>query len=247
MRICLLNWQTICTVLKIQTILIFSDLVLECKKKKMARFTGEVGDFNKFIGPRLRNVVNLITREYRKSIGKCEVCSSTENLESAHINGKERKTLMLNAYDKYLYSKEELLDVDLNQFELDFRKLHFPLEESFKVLCRECHRKYDKKPQNPKNIHDCKNIETFKDSQTLEIELLPNDQEKFKKLLLQYEKATVKIIYFDDKIESKIWNANRFKLTSNVIGNLRSRREFRQGNWQKLGIKKVQVEIIYKN
>lgn len=213
----------------------------------MARFTGEVSDFEKFIGPHLRNLVqNSITRKYRKKIGKCENCGSTEKLDSAHIHGKDRKTLIKKAYHKYLYSKDELLDVDLNQFVLDFKKLHFPLEETFRILCRDCHIKHDKKTEKSKNLETENNIESFKNYQTLEIELDPNDDEKFKKLFLLHKSAIIKITYFDNSTKIREWKLIRFKDTSGVIRNLRSRPEFRQGVWQKSKIKKVEVEINYK-
>ena len=43
--------------------------------------------------------------------------------------------------------------------------------------------------------------------------------------------------------DSKIWNAERMKANSNIIGNLRSRVEFRNGNWQLANIEKVVVEV----
>ena len=43
--------------------------------------------------------------------------------------------------------------------------------------------------------------------------------------------------------ETKIWNAKSFTQNSDVMGNLRSRPEFSNGNWQDRGIKEVCVSI----
>jgi hypothetical protein len=77
----------------------------------------------------------------------------------------------------------------------------------------------------------------------LPIELYPKDVNEFKRLLLQYKSANRKIVYNDGRVESEPWNANKFKETSDVMHNLRSYKKFRQGNWQRLGIKKVEVTI----
>lgn len=212
----------------------------------MARFTGKTSDFTKFIGPRLRNWVTSISKKYRKDIGECESCPSTEKLEAAHIIGKDRKMLMELAYQKYLYSTDELLDVDLNEFELSFKNLHYPLKESFKILCRDCHREYDRNPEKKQKTVHLKIIEEFKNYQILEIQLFPNDEEKFKELFLQHKSASIKIIYADSTTETHVWKLTNFKATSNVKGNLRSRPKFRPKIWQKLNIKKVEVEINYK-
>ena len=59
----------------------------------MAKFTGTCDDFDKFVGPRLRNVVQTsISKKYKKEIGRCEHCGKTNELQAAHITGKDRKT-----------------------------------------------------------------------------------------------------------------------------------------------------------
>lgn len=78
----------------------------------------------------------------------------------------------------------------------------------------------------------------------LPIELNPNNNEVFLETLLKTKSATITTFYKNGTKESKIWNAERMTANSNVIGNLRSRQEYRNGNWQKANIEKVLVEII---
>lgn len=77
----------------------------------------------------------------------------------------------------------------------------------------------------------------------LPIVLIPNDIEQFKKILLTNKKATITTYYKDGKQIKKTWNAENMTSDSNILGNLRSRSEFRKENWQKLNIEKVVVEV----
>lgn len=78
---------------------------------------------------------------------------------------------------------------------------------------------------------------------TLPIELNPKNEFDFRNELLKKRKAYITIDYENGDRETKIWKANRFKESSNVIRNLRSKKEFRSGNWQDRGIVKVYVSI----
>jgi hypothetical protein len=81
-------------------------------------------------------------------------------------------------------------------------------------------------------------------AKSLPIILIPTDPREFKRELLRTRKAEIITRYIDGREESKIWNAQDFGETSNVKGNLRSRPEFRQGNWQSRGIQDVTVRIL---
>jgi len=78
----------------------------------------------------------------------------------------------------------------------------------------------------------------------LRINLNPSSKEEFKKALLRTKRAEIKIFYQDGTTRRSEWRADRFKESSLVLGNLRSRTEFKQGTWQKLGIKHVDVSVI---
>lgn len=77
----------------------------------------------------------------------------------------------------------------------------------------------------------------------LKIELEPRDENEFKKRLLCVKKATITTYYNDGQVETKTWKAHLFTEKSNVLGNLRSRPQFRSGEWQRRGIIKVLVSV----
>ena len=77
-------------------------------------------------------------------------------------------------------------------------------------------------------------------SNSLEIVYSPLGEENFKRQLLEYKRAYIRMFYKDGKIINAIWNAQRFTETSSVRGNLAS--GYLRG-WQKEGIYKVRVSI----
>jgi hypothetical protein len=81
----------------------------------------------------------------------------------------------------------------------------------------------------------------------LPIELFPSDSELFRSELLKSKQATITIYYNNGDNESKIWNASKINQNSNILGNLRSRKEFRYRNWQIANIEKIVVEVIKNN
>jgi hypothetical protein len=82
------------------------------------------------------------------------------------------------------------------------------------------------------------------DGNLLPIQLTPSDPDEFKTLLLISRLAEIQTTYSDGRVQSKRWNASQFKQSSNVLGNLRSRPEYRAGNWQANHIVRVDVEVI---
>ncbi len=74
-------------------------------------------------------------------------------------------------------------------------------------------------------------------------ELNPHLESEFKQLLLERKQAYITTYYENGTSEKRIWKANSFKESSGVMGNLRSRPEFRNGKWQENGIEKVNVSI----
>ncbi|MCA9178886.1 MAG: hypothetical protein KDB14_30695 [Planctomycetales bacterium] len=78
---------------------------------------------------------------------------------------------------------------------------------------------------------------------TLPISLTPSPASVFKEALLRNKRAWITVHYEDGRQEVSEWTAENFKATSNVLGNLRTRPNFRQGAWQKHGIRRVSVTI----
>lgn len=99
--------------------------------------------------------------------------------------------------------------------------------------------------QNPiryVNLGEKPNDPSPAQNHTLPIEQKP-DANSFKTRLLEKKEASIVIHYQDGSVETKKWKANRFTETSDVCGNLRSRPEFRAGEWQRRNISKICVYV----
>ena len=77
----------------------------------------------------------------------------------------------------------------------------------------------------------------------LPITLEPSPEAAFRKALLRQQHAWIVEEYRDGRKEVRRWDARNMGATSGVIGNLRSRSQYRQGAWQELGIKSLTVSI----
>jgi hypothetical protein len=78
---------------------------------------------------------------------------------------------------------------------------------------------------------------------TLPITLDPQDSADFLDALLRTKEAWLEVSYSDGRKEVRRWDASLMSTSSNVIGNLRSRPEFRNGTWQKNGIVSLRVSV----
>ena len=78
---------------------------------------------------------------------------------------------------------------------------------------------------------------------TLPITLDPQDSSDFRDALLRTKEAWLEVSYGDGRKEVQRWDASNMTKSSNVLGNLRSRSDFRRGTWQKNGIVRVRVSI----
>lgn len=213
----------------------------------MAIFVGTVDEFKRHIGPRLRNLVNMITKKYKADIGKCEHCGNTNLLEAAHVEGKERNEII----ERLLagHSQDNRVTVDLKDFEERFKHEHDPISNAILILCRECHSQYDKpKPSvlEPVLPSSSRAIPSASGHHALPIYLEPPDRAEFKRAIILRKQATIEIEYSDGRTETKNWDASQITRSSNILGNLRSRPEFRNGNWQARGITSVYVRVARK-
>ena len=77
----------------------------------------------------------------------------------------------------------------------------------------------------------------------LPIQLSPEPASAFKAALLRTKLAWITVHYADGRRETKPWRAPNITRNSNIIGNLRTRSEFRSGYWQASGIVRVDVSI----
>ncbi len=214
----------------------------------MASFVGTNKEFRRFIGPRLRNLVQQFIKNHKAEISACEHCGSKENLEAAHVHGRDRNEIIDLILNKYTHN--DVVTVDIAKFEEYFKEQHHPLEKSILILCRSCHKKYDSEtPQRNSALQESTELKnqshnTVSNEQYLPITLEPSDPDIFKHELLNTKKAIIETSFSDGRVESKPWNVSRFSVTSNVFGNLRSRPEFRSGNWQSRGVIKIHVKVV---
>lgn len=213
----------------------------------MAKFNGTLKEFDKYFGPRLRNVVQTsIARKLRNDVGKCEMCGTQDDLQAAHVHGADRKTLIKKALNDYLHD-DIIIDGEIELFEQKFKDLHNPPEQIFKILCRQCHNKYDNVKEvitdETEDVTQINELSIENNNSVLPIEFIPEDIPEFKELLLINKRAIITIYYNGGTTEVKEWNAYKITEKSDIIRNLRSRNEFRQGNWQDSNIKSIKVEI----
>ena len=114
----------------------------------MAQFEGTIKEFTKFVGAYARLKVAFISAKYKKQIGKCEECGVSNLLDAAHIKGKGRALIIANILSEFM--EDDIIRIDLNEFEERFIDYHLPIESTIRILCRQCHRKYDQEDEEGK-------------------------------------------------------------------------------------------------
>lgn len=109
----------------------------------MAYFEGSLKEFNYFLGPIARNVIQQITKGAKK--GKCcEKCHRSDvELQAAHVHGEERVQIIESLLNQYYKTSDDSYRVDLKEFVDKFKQYHLPIENHFLFLCEPCHKKYD--------------------------------------------------------------------------------------------------------
>jgi len=113
----------------------------------MAEIICTIEDFHKYIGPRVRNVIQSMTKKRKLELNHiCQDCKQTKELEAAHIKGNSRKEIIEKILEKNIIDKEKrLIKVDLDKIEKEIILSHKPIDKYFRFLCSNCHTKYDSK------------------------------------------------------------------------------------------------------
>jgi hypothetical protein len=150
----------------------------------MTEFAGTIKEFTKFIGPYARIKVAYIAANYKKQKGKCEDCGVTNSLDAAHIKGKGRALIIANILSEFI--EDDIIKIDLNEFEQKFVHAHLPIESTIKILCKECHRKYDKVIKEEKVISKKTSIV---DEGIIIENLIKNQMNKSKAMQIAYSKS----------------------------------------------------------
>ena len=128
----------------------------------MAKFEGTIKDFIKFIGAYSTNKVNYITKKYRKEIGKCQDCGDNKSvLESAHFKDNSRLDIITDILMGCI-DENKIVRINLQEYEDRFLAAHNPIKNTIRILCKDCHVKYD---------HGIKKIEQDINNDKVDIDL----------------------------------------------------------------------------
>lgn len=180
--------------------------------------------------------VELFCKEsYSKELLKSFTLNSLKKINRKEDHKKLTEQILSEAYQERI---SELIKQDvLSQYDGEL------IDSVLKELKIEIKKKNTKnvRTEFPNQFAEQKTVNYAND--ILPIELQPSTEADFKRRLLLTKIAYITIFYRNGTSKQKVWNAHRFKETSGVLGNLRSRPEFRKGEWQELGIEKVLVSI----
>lgn len=111
----------------------------------MAKFTGNIYDFQRFIGPLTRNIVSNLSRKYKKhTTCSHEECNKRKPLEAAHLKGRERPSIIAEILKEYQIDND-YYEIDLKEFENKFIEAHNPIDEVIQPMCKKHHLEYDSK------------------------------------------------------------------------------------------------------
>ncbi len=154
----------------------------------MAEFIGTIKEFTKFIGAYARIKVMHISAKHKKTMAKCETCGNSEHLHSAHLKGQERPIIIANILSQFI--ENDVVRIDLNEFEERFVNAHLPIESVIRILCRTCHRDYDRVEKKEKDVSK---KDSFEKEGELIQQLIKNQMNKSKALQLTYSKGLTKL------------------------------------------------------
>ncbi len=110
----------------------------------MAIFEGSVQEFHHYVGPRIKNAINLFCQKARKARnGVCEHCNKTVKiLDSAHVHGRDRRSIIEDILTAY--ESAGVVRCDIKVVEREILDGHGIVADTFKFLCKDCHVQYDK-------------------------------------------------------------------------------------------------------
>ena len=72
----------------------------------MTKIRCSIKEFNRFLGPRIRNVIQSMTKKRKRGLGYiCQTCKKKKELEAAHVKGDDRKRIIEKVLSKYIVDK----------------------------------------------------------------------------------------------------------------------------------------------
>ena len=102
-----------------------------------------------------------------------------------------------------------------------------------------------RQPEEPEEDRESgeRGVTVPRSSDALPITLRPSPEAVFRTALLRQRHAWITEEYRDGRKVVRRWEARNMSPTSGVIGNLRSRQQYRRGAWERLGIRSLTVTI----
>lgn len=176
----------------------------------MAIFEGTTQEFHHFIGPRIRNAINNLTRSYRQKLnGICEDCGQKKELHSAHVHGRERRTIIEGILINY--SNNGTIRCNIEEAENKILNAHLPIETCFKFLCHSCHVSYD---SNTDTIGKTKEANTTPYAQSREKEEIKKVHRKIPRWFRNPHQINSRILIAFLKLKAKKDNVSPAELRS---------------------------------
>jgi hypothetical protein len=108
----------------------------------MATIRCTVDEYHKFVGPRIRNVIQNLTRPRKRKLdGRCEGCGEkVSELDAAHLPGQSRIKIVTAVLSEFSAGDGSVRG-DLAEIERRIVAAHTPVEAHFRMLCKTCHLK----------------------------------------------------------------------------------------------------------
>lgn len=205
------------------------------------------GNLNKTENPILLNSIEIVESD-RNGFDFIRLFSKEnfnyENIES-YAENRIKEISKKNKYDEllkiltspeYRQKLEQLITEDLREqwgddlIEKVFNNIDFSIKANLPT------------PYNLTAI-SCNFQTPIKSKKGVEFVFDPPDEREFKNKLLEKRFAFFKIFYKDGASEIKHWNANNFRESSDLRGNINSKTEFRKENVERKGVIKAIFSI----
>lgn len=117
------------------------------REVETAELVCTVEEFNHFIGPKIRNHIQSMTKGPKKRLGnRCQRCHKVRaELDAAHVKEYDRKKVVAQVLRHHIVDKKRgIVRVDLHDVEEEIIEAHKPIEKHVILLCKPCHREYDR-------------------------------------------------------------------------------------------------------
>src|SRR2546427_12661246 len=99
------------------------------KSRSVATFQGTIAEFHKFIGPKVRNDIQILTKARKRELGfVCEECGRKRELEAAHF-GRSRLGLIQDVLGHYAVEPDGSFTIDLEEVRQKILDAHRPIQK----------------------------------------------------------------------------------------------------------------------